>query len=428
MEPYRIIAAKDTPTRTIVTLSAQRILDQCEALARLSELDGGLTRVFLSQEQKAASELVLGWMREAGMSARLDAIGNVVGRYEGDRPGLPCLMMGSHLDTVRDAGKYDGMLGVVAAIECVRVLHARGERLPFALEVVGFADEEGTRFNATLLGSRAVAGTFKGEVLDNVDQDGVSMRDALRAFGLDPGHIGAAARRREDVLAYAELHIEQGPVLEAEGLPVGVVTAINGATRLAVEIDGMAGHAGTVPMSLRRDALAAASECVLAIERRCSREPELVGTVGKLECLPGAVNVVPGKVRFTIDIRAPRDPMRLAAVDDALGEMRAIAARRGVQLNVGRTHEGGVAACAPWLMDQIGAAIAAEGIPVRKLPSGAGHDGMAIVDLADIGMLFVRCDKGISHNPAESITLADVETAARVWLRFIEHFDPSRKP
>jgi allantoate deiminase len=407
---------------------ARRIWDHCEALARLSEFDGGLTRVFLSKEQKAANVLVLGWMAEAGMSARLDAVGNVVGRYEGERPGLPCLMMGSHLDTVRDAGKYDGMLGVVAAIECVHALNARGKRLPFAIEIIGFADEEGTRFNATLLGSRAVAGTFKPEVLDNVDTDGTSMREAMRAFGLDPGKIGAAAHRREDILAYAELHIEQGPVLEAEGLPVGVVTAINGATRFAVEVDGMAGHAGTVPMSLREDALAAAAECVLAIERRCGREPELVGTVGKLECLPGAVNVVPGKVRFTIDIRAPRDAMRLAAVDDVLGEMRAIATRRNVQLAVTKTHEGGVAACAPWLMDQIGAAIAAENVPVRKLPSGAGHDGMAIIDVADIGMLFVRCEKGISHNPAEAITLADVETSARVWLRFIENFDPSRKP
>jgi allantoate deiminase len=411
-----------------VTLSAQRIWDHCEALARLSELDGGLTRVFLSEEQKAANALVLGWMGEAGMSARLDAIGNVVGRYEGERPGLPSLMMGSHLDTVRDAGKYDGMLGVVAAIECVHALNARGRRLPFAIEIVGFADEEGTRFNATLLGSRAVAGTFRPEVLDNMDQDGVTMRAAMHAFGLDPDRIGAAAHRREDVLAYAELHIEQGPVLEAEGLPVGVVTAINGATRCAVEVDGMAGHAGTVPMSLRQDALAAAAECVLAVERRCGGEPELVGTVGKLECLPGAVNVVPGKVRFTIDLRAPRDAMRLAAVDDVLAAMRAIAARRNVQLAVTKTHEGGVAACAPWLMEQIGAAVAAEGVPVRRLPSGAGHDGMAIIDIADIGMLFVRCEKGISHNPAEAITLADVETAARVWLRFIENFDPSRKP
>jgi len=382
---------------------------------------------YLSPEQRAANELVTGWMREAGMSARLDAAGNVVGRYEGERPGLPCLILGSHLDTVRDAGKYDGMLGVISAIECVRTLHARAKRLPFAIEVIGFADEEGTRFNATLLGSRAVAGTFKPEVLANVDKDGVSMREAMRGFGLDPARIGEAAHRRQDVLAYAELHIEQGPVLEAEGLPVGVVTAINGATRFAVEVQGLAGHAGTVPMGLRQDALAAAAECVLAIERRCSAEPELVGTVGKLECLPGAVNVIPGKVKFTIDIRSPRDAQRLAAVQDVLETMAAICKRRNALLTATKTHEGGVAACAPWLQQQIGDAIAAEGLEVRKLPSGAGHDGMAMIDLTDIGMLFVRCEKGISHNPAEAMTLDDVAISARVFLRFIENFRPQAR-
>ena len=421
--------------------SAQRIWDQCEALAKLSEMPGGLTRVYLSDEQRRANELVLGWMREAGMSARLDAAGNCVGRYEGDRPGLPALVLGSHLDTVRDAGKYDGMLGVIAGIECVRTLHARGRRLAFAIEVIGFADEEGVRFNATLLGSRAAAGTFKPEVLDAVDKEGVSMREAMRRFGLDPSRIAEAAHRRNEVLAYAELHIEQGPVLEAEGLPVGVVTAINGATRFAVEVDGMAGHAGTVqagspgrggqgrrldargdaavrarsgadrrgcappqrgarlrraphragagargggaagrrrhrdqrrhalrgrgrrdggprrhvPMNLRQDALVAAAECVLAIERRCSAVPELVGTVGKLETLPGAVNVVPGKVRFTIDIRSPRDPERLAAVADVLAELRAIGERRNVSIKATKTHEGAVAPCAGWLQEQIGA-------------------------------------------------------------------------
>jgi len=404
--------------------SAKRIWDHCQALAQLSEIAGGLTRVYLSPEQAAANDLVLGWMRATGMSARRDAAGNVVGRYEGDRAGLPCLILGSHLDTVRDAGKYDGMLGVVAAIECVRTLHERRCRLPFAIEVIGFADEEGVRFNATLIGSRAVAGTFEPEVLDHADRDGVSMREAMQRFGIDPARIGEAAHRREDVLAYAELHIEQGPVLEAEGLPVGVVTAINGATRLAIEVDGMAGHAGTVPMNLRQDALAAASECVLAIERRCGRERELVGTVGKLECLPGAVNVIPGKVKFTIDIRSPRDPSRLAAVADVLAEMQAICQRRGVALKTTKIHDGGVAACAGWLQEQIGAAIAAEGLPVKRLPSGAGHDGMAMIDLADIGMLLVRCEKGISHNPAEAITLADIDVSTNVFLRFIENFRP----
>jgi allantoate deiminase len=408
-------------------VSGARILAHVEALARCSEQSDGLTRVFLSKEHRTANELALGWMREAGMTARVDAMGNAVGRYEGERPGLPCLMLGSHLDTVRDAGKYDGMLGVVTAIECVHALHARGTRLPFAVEVVGFGDEEGVRFSATLIGSRAVAGTFRKEVLEAVDRDGLSMREALRQFGLDPQRIGEAAKRREDVIAYAELHIEQGPILEAEGLPLGVVTAINGANRYAIEIDGVAGHAGTVPMALRQDALAAAAECVLAVERRAWAEPDLVGTVGRLECLPGAVNVVPGKVKFTIDLRSPGDDARLAAAADLVRELQAICDRRGVHVKIAKTHEGKTAPCADWLQAQIGEAIAAEGFPVRRLPSGAGHDGMAMIDLTDIGMLFVRCEKGVSHNPAEAITQADVETGARVFLRFIERFDPPRR-
>src|SRR6202000_154539 len=208
----------------------------------------------------------LSWRESAGMPAHLDAIGNVCGRYEGDRPGLPCLMLGSHYDTVRDAGKWDGPLGLITAISCVADLNRRGKRLPFAIEVVGFADEEGVRFASTLLGSRAVAGTFDESVLVGRDRDGISMRDALKDFGLDPDHIGAAARARRELLAYLELHIEQGPVLEARHLPVGVVTAIAGATRMAVRLTGMAGHAGTVPMALRRDALAGAAECITTIE------------------------------------------------------------------------------------------------------------------------------------------------------------------
>jgi allantoate deiminase len=250
-----------------MTIAAERIWDRCEQLARLSESDDGLTRVFLSEEHRKTNSLVRGWMRDAGMSAHIDAIGNVAGRYVGTRDALPCLLMGSHLDTVRDAGKYDGMLGVVTAIESVASLSSRGKRLPFAIEVLGLADEEGVRFNATLLGSRAVAGTFDATALDRQDRNGVTMRRALETFGLDPRALAHAARRREDIHAYVELHIEQGPVLESEGLPVGIVTAISGATRYAIEVDGTAGHAGTVPMSLRKDALAAAAECVLAVER-----------------------------------------------------------------------------------------------------------------------------------------------------------------
>ena len=240
------------------------IVSRIDQLGKISETPDNLTRIFLSPEHRTAADLLMSWMRDSGMAARLDAIGNICGRYEGDRPGLPCLMLGSHYDTVRDAGKWDGPLGVITAIACVADLNRRGVRLPFAVEVVGFADEEGVRFASTLLGSRAIAGTFDEGVLNARDRDDLSMREAMRQFGLDPDHVGSAARTRRELLAYVELHIEQGPVLEQQNLPVGVVTAISGATRLAANLTGMAGHAGTVPMALRRDALAGAAQCVVA--------------------------------------------------------------------------------------------------------------------------------------------------------------------
>jgi allantoate deiminase len=405
-------------------LSAQRIMQRCETLARHSELAGGLTRVFLSPEYRAANELVLGWMREAGMDARLDAIGNVVGRFEGERPGLPCLMLGSHLDTVRNAGKYDGMLGVISAIECVESL--KGGKLPFAIEVVGFGDEEGVRFGTTLLGSRAVAGKFDFETLRLKDGKGISLEKALTDGGFDPKKIPQAAKKKGDVLAYAELHIEQGPVLEAEGLAVGVVTAINGFSRLRVTLGGTAGHAGTVPMNLRQDALAAAAECVLAVERIGKSAPELVATVGKIEALPGAINVIPGDVVFTIDVRAPKDDARVKAVQEIQATIQSLCGKRRISVKTEDLQSQGVAACAPWLMKQMDAAVAAGGHKVRRLPSGAGHDGMAIQAIADICMLFVRCKGGVSHNPAEAITAEDALAGAKALLHFMENFTVER--
>jgi allantoate deiminase len=364
-------------------------------------------------------------MREAGMSAHLDAIGNVCGRYEGDRPGLPCLMLGSHYDTVRDAGKWDGPLGLITAIACVDDLNRRGKRLPFALEVVGFADEEGVRFASTLLGSRAIAGTFDESVLNTRDRAGASMREAMVAFGLDPDHIGAATRARRELLGYVELHIEQGPVLVEKGFPVGVVTAIAGATRLSAKLTGMAGHAGTVPMALRRDALAGAAECIAGIEEFCrTAESGLVGTVGHIDAKPGATNVIPGNVSFTIDIRAPSDMHRKRAVAGIVRKIEAIATRRQLALQLDVTHENRTVPCAPWLIAQVAEAVAAEGHGVFELPSGAGHDGMAMVDIADIAMIFVRCRGGISHHPDEHVELADADAGARVLLGLIENFRP----
>jgi len=401
------------------------IVGRINELAAISETPEHLARVFLTKEHRAAADLILTWMRSAGMRAHLDAIGNVCGRYEGERPGLPCLMLGSHYDTVYDAGKWDGPLGLLSAISCVADLNKRGRRLPFAIEVTGFADEEGVRFASTLLGSRAVAGTFVESALGSKDAAGISLRDALVQFGLDPDHIGAAARARGELLAYIELHIEQGPVLEAQNLPVGVVTAIAGATRLAASLTGMAGHAGTVPMALRRDALAGAAECIGAIEAFCrTDEGGLVGTVGYIHAMPGATNVIPGQVSFTIDIRAPSDAHRKRAVTDIVRQIEAIASRRKLTLQVDVTHENRTVPCAPWLRRQVAEAIANEGHPVFELPSGAGHDGMAMIDIADVAMLFVRCKGGISHHPDEHVELADAGAGARVLLRLIENFRP----
>ena len=398
------------------------IVGRINELAAISEAPEHLARVFLTREHRAAADLILGWMRAAGMVAQLDAIGNVCGRYEGERPGLPCLMLGSHYDTVRDAGKWDGPLGLITAISCVAELHKRGRRLPFAIEVTGFADEEGVRFASTLLGSRAVAGTFDESVLGVRDAAGISMRDALTKFGLDPDHIGAAARARSELLAYVELHIEQGPVLEGLKLPVGVVTAISGATRLAASLTGMAGHAGTVPMLLRRDALAGAAECIVEVEEFCKTDEDgLVGTVGYIHATPGATNVIPGQVTFTIDIRAPSDAHRKLAVADIVRRIEAIAKRRRLALQLDVTHENRTVPCAPWLKRQVAEAIAGEGFRAFELPSGAGHDGMAMIDIADVAMVFVRCRGGISHHPDEHVDTPDADAGARVLLRLIEN-------
>lgn len=402
----------------------ERLLAQADELGAITEEPGTVTRTFLTKEHRIAAQRVMEWMRNAGMEASMDGIGNVVGRYEGSRPGLPALLLGSHLDSVRDAGKYDGILGVLTAIACVGIFHERRVRPPFAIEVVGFGDEEGVRFQSTLLGSRAIAGTFDKAVLDRQDASGTSLRDALIAFGLDPENIRGVARRRGNVLGYIELHIEQGPVLEADGLPVGIVTSIAGGTRANIEIIGEPGHAGTVPMKLRHDALAAAAEIMVAIEARARDNPALVATVGRIGVLPGATNVIPGKANFSLDLRSPDDATRLGAYTDIVAAAQAIARRRGVKITLDRTFESPAVACSGWLMVEIERAIAALGLTRRRLASGAGHDAMAIASLCDVGMIFVRCKGGISHNPAESITAADAETGARVLYEVLRRFQP----
>jgi hydantoinase/carbamoylase family amidase len=396
-----------------------------EQLGQHTEAPGMLTRTYLTPAHHAAAAQLTHWMQDAGMSVRRDAAGNVIGRYEGMTPGAPALLTGSHFDTVRNAGKYDGNLGILLPIACIAAWNRQGRRFPFAIEVIAFAEEEGVRFKATLLGSRAIAGTFDYSVLERRDDAGISMREAIAAAGFDAAALPAAAYNRDDVLAFVEVHIEQGPVLLDEGLPVGIVTAISGASRFMVQATGLAGHAGTVPMGLRRDAAMTAAEIGLYIERRCSGIPGLVGTVGVLEVPNGAANVVPGRAVFSIDIRAEQDPLREAAVSDVLREMQAIAARRKVTLDINRTHDAASVPCAPWLQAQLEQAIAGLGLPVRRLPSGAGHDAMAVAALTDVAMLFVRCGNGgISHHPDETMCAEDAQAAADVFTRFVESFIP----
>ncbi|MCJ2094157.1 allantoate amidohydrolase [Methylobacterium sp. J-072] len=405
---------------------APRIQERLDALAAITAEPGAITRFYLTPEQARAEALVAGWMREAGMSVRHDAVGNLIGRLEGSEPGAPALVVGSHLDTVRNAGRYDGPLGVITGIACVEALARDGIRLPHALEVVAFADEEGVRFAATLTGSNAFAGRLDPAALRATDADGTTVAEAMRAYGLDPAATASAARRPDEILGYMELHIEQGPMLEKAGLPVGVVTAISGASRLEFTLTGEAGHAGTVAMNERRDALAGAAECVLAIEARCRDEAHLVGTVGRMHVHPGVGNTIAGLVRFSLDLRAPDDAQRLAALADIRAACTEIAERRRLDLGVEPMHEAAAVPCDPGLTTLIRDAIIAEGLPVLALPSGAGHDGMAVAAIAPIAMVFVRCRGGISHNPAEFASLPDIEAGARVLFSAIKGFAADR--
>ncbi len=406
-----------------------RILDQAETLGRISEDDARLTRTYLTAQHRAAGEKIAAWMREAGMEAGFDPMGNVVGRYAGQSDDASTILTGSHMDTVVDAGKYDGLFGVLSPIACVRDLNARGKRLPFALEVVAFGDEEGVRFGVTLLGSRALAGRFDLRELEARDRDGVTLREAIVAFGGDPEAIPSLARDPAKVAAFLESHIEQGPVLLDEGLAVGVVTAIAGVTRVRATVRGVAGHAGTVPMPGRRDALAAAAEMALAIERFCAARPaELVGTVGRFAVAGGgAINVIPGEVEFTVDIRSGEDATRVAAAKALEAECAAVAARRGVALEWNAFFELDCAPCDTGLQAELAASIAARGIEVRHLRSGAGHDAMEFARVVPTAMLFVRCGNGgISHNPRETLSVEDAEIATQVLLDFLERLDVSK--
>lgn len=406
----------------MTTPEAQTIMERCDQLGSYSEESGRRTRPYGSAALREVNILVGNWMRQAGMSVQSDAVGNLIGRYEGSDPAARTLLLGSHLDTVRDAGRYDGPLGVLTALACIEQLHKRGERLPFALELLAFADEEGLRYHYTYLGSKVITGQFDKTALELQDTQGITLAEAIRTFGgnPDPAVLCRARWRPDELLGYLELHIEQGPVLEARGLPVGVVSAIAGMSRFLISFAGEAGHAGTVPMEQRHDALCAASAFVLGVEQRGKATPGLVATVGQFNIQPGASNVIPGQVTLSLDVRHQEDALREQASSDLQALAESISRERQISLAWQKLQTSQAIPCTPRLMQLFQQAIRENGYPVLTLPSGAGHDGVSLSKLTDIAMLFVRCRKGISHNPAEAVETADVAVALTILERALQ--------
>ncbi|WP_134765324.1 allantoate amidohydrolase [Nocardioides sp. 1609] len=390
-------------------MRAAEVLARCATLDRFTSLPRGLERVHLSKEHASANAQAGRWMEQAGLRTWQDAAGNQWGRREGREPGLPALVLGSHLDTVTDAGSFDGMLGVVMAIAVAERLGARVGRLPFALEVVGFSDEEGTRFGKALLGSQAVAGTWDDDWFELRDKDATTLRQAFEEFGLDPRRVGDAARSPASMVGYLEAHIEQGPYLEEADASLGYVTLIAGARRFRLSVLGEARHAGGTPYERRRDALVGASEAIVLVEEM-AKERGCIATVGRIAVTPGGINVIPGRADLSLDLRAPTDEDRDAMWVDLLARIRELCRRRGLRLDVVESHHAPAVHCAPWLQDAVVAGIATTGDTAPMgLWSRAGHDAMAIGAVADVGMLFVRCGDGVSHHADESVREVDVE-------------------
>ena len=406
----------------------QQAWDCAELLAQHSDPGfaeiGQLTVTYLTDAHRACAAQLVGWMRECGFDeVGIDAVGNVVGVYRAATAGAKTLLTGSHFDTVRNGGKYDGRLGIIVPMICVRELHRAGRRLPFGLELVAFAEEEGQRYKVSFLGSSALVGQFDERWLEQTDAAGVAMAEAMRHAGLPAtlDAIAALKRRPRDYLGFVEVHIEQGPVLNELGLPLGVVTSINGSVRYAGEVRGMASHAGTTPMNSRRDAAAAVAELAIYLEKRAAEEPNLVGTMGMLEVPNGSTNVVPGRCRFTLDIRATTDAVRDDCTADVLAEAHAICERRGVQLALEETMRVAASPSALEWQARWERAVEAAHLPVHKMPSGAGHDAMKIGEVMAQAMLFVRGENsGISHNPLESTSAHDMELAIEAFQHLLD--------
>ncbi len=398
---------------------AKTVMNWCDQLAAISSNPENISRFYLTPEHKHCNEQVALWMQDAGMDTWVDAAGNLCGRYEAENPCAKTLLLASHLDTIPNAGAYDGILGVLVAIAAVKILNDSNTRLPFAIDVIGFGDEEGTRFGSTLLGSRAVAGTWNPDWWQLKDRAGISLQQAFIDFDLQPEKIHEAARKADDILAYLEVHIEQGPVLEDENLALGIVTSIAGARRFSIDITGYAGHAGTVPMAMRKDALVAAALGIVQIET-IAKEFNVVATVGKISCGPGAVNVIPGNASFTLDIRSGDDQLRDQAFAKIQHELDMICESRKLSANWQEIHNAPAVLCADWIQDMQASVLCDMNLAPYKLMSGAGHDAMALADICDVAMYFVRCKGGVSHHPDESVTEADVALAIESLSRTLE--------
>ena len=404
-----------------------QVWDWAERLAAHSDPGyaerGELTVTYLLDAHRACARQLVGWMREdCGFDdVKIDAVGNVVGLYHGSDRQARRLLTGSHYDTVRNGGKYDGRLGILVPMACVRELHRQGRRLPFGIEVVGFAEEEGQRYKATFLGSGALTGQFDAAWLDQQDADGITMRDAMAHAGLNVDDIARLKRDPAHYLGFVEVHIEQGPVLNEADLPLGVVTSINGGVRFLGEIIGMASHAGTTPMGRRRDAATAAAELALYLEKRGASVPYLVATMGMLEVPNGSINVVPGLARFSLDMRATTNEVRDACTADVRDELQRICERRGLHYKLEETMRAAAAPSAPDWQRRWESAVASLGLPVYRMPSGAGHDAMKLHEIMPQAMLFVRgLNAGISHNPLEAITSDDADLCVRAFQNLLD--------
>ena len=400
-----------------LTARAREVLARCDVLANFSEDANSLRRTFLSPPMHNCHAAAAAWLKPLGVSAQVDAAGNLRGIYAGTDATSPRLLIGSHLDTVPNAGKYDGILGVVLAIAMLEELD--GRRLPFAIEVVGFSEEEGVRFGVPFIGSRAMIGSIDEDLLGRRDRNGISVREAIQQFGLDDQRIGGAALAN-DVLGYLEFHIEQGPVLEKSARQLGVVEAIVGQTRLALRFLGRANHSGTTPMEARQDALAAAAEWMVAVESYAKQTSGLVATVGSIEAKPGATNVIPGEVRLSLDVRHRVDEARSNAVRELSGLAEAIARKRGLCSQWNSLLEQNAVLLDGFLADQIESAIRSTGCEAHRMTSGAGHDAMILAERVPAGMIFLRSPGGISHDPAETVLVEDVEKGIEAGVRLLD--------